>query len=371
MNGEFTHGFVVNRNEDFQERYFGWPSVVCLESGRILVGASGPRKYHADGLGKTSLFISDDNGAHFSAPMIVNDSPLDDRDVGLVSLGGERVLMSWFTAATAYRIDGQIPWMTKEDHEQLVRDSARQTAERIARYQGSWIRVSEDGGMTWGEAHRAPVSAPHGPIRLRSGRIVYVGAVFGADGREPRGQIAAASSTDDGKSWELLGAIPFPKALENCGVCEPHAVERTDGSLLAMIRVEGDGIKGLYRSVSTDGGATWSQAVPTGIEGLPAHLLRCSNGAIVLSYGWRSAPYGERARVSYDDGETWGEEIVLRDDGESWDLGYPSTAECRDGSMLTVYYQEPCAVEESKRFRNEDIKSIQFTKWRIREEAQK
>ena len=58
MNGEFTHGFVVNRNEDFQERYFGWPSVVCLESGRILVGASGPRKYHADGLGKTSLFIS-------------------------------------------------------------------------------------------------------------------------------------------------------------------------------------------------------------------------------------------------------------------------------------------------------------------------
>ena len=101
MNGEFTHGFVVNRNEDFQERYFGWPSVVCLESGRILVGASGPRKYHADGLGKTSLFISDDNGAHFSAPMIVNDSPLDDRDVGLVSLGGERVLMSWFTAATA------------------------------------------------------------------------------------------------------------------------------------------------------------------------------------------------------------------------------------------------------------------------------
>lgn len=368
MNSEFSHGFVVNRNEDFQERYFGWPSVVCLESGRILVGASGPRKYHADGLGKTSLFISDDNGAHFSAPMIVNDSPLDDRDVGLVSLGGERVLMSWFTAATAYRIDGQIPWMTKEDHEQLVRDSARQTAERIARYQGSWIRVSENGGMTWGEAHRAPVSAPHGPIRLRSGRIVYVGAVFGADGREPRGQIAAASSTDDGKSWELLGAIPFPETLGNCGVCEPHAVERTDGSLLAMIRVEGDGIKGLYRSVSTDGGATWSQAAPTGIEGLPAHLLRCSNGAIVLSYGWRSAPYGERVRVSYDDGETWGEEIVLRDDGESWDLGYPSTAECRDGSMFTVYYQEPQAVEESKRFRSEDIKSIQFTKWHMRKE---
>lgn len=51
-------------------------------------------------------------------------------------------------------------------------------------------------------------------------------------------------------------------------------------------------------------------------------------------------------------------EIVLRADGKNWDLGYPATAECADGSLLTVYYQ---ALPQ-------DInRSILYTKWRIEE----
>ena len=48
---------------------------------------------------------------------------------------------------------------------------------------------------------------------------------------------------------------------------------------------------------------------------------------------------GIRAVVSCDNGETWGEEIVLTDDATHIDLGYPSTVERDDGSLLTVYYR--------------------------------
>ena len=73
--------------------------------------------------------------------------------------------------------------------------------------------------------------------------------------------------------------------------------------------------------------------------GSPPHLLRHSSGAVVVTYGYRQAPFGQRARVSLDDGRTWGEELTLRDDGVSGDLGYPSSVELSDGSILTVYYQ--------------------------------
>ena len=56
------------------------------------------------------------------------------------------------------------------------------------------------------------------------------------------------------------------------------------------------------------------------------------------SYGYRLPPFGLRARLSEDDGRTWGREIVLREDGGSWDLGYPRVVERAPGELLTVYY---------------------------------
>jgi hypothetical protein len=44
--------------------------------------------------------------------------------------------------------------------------------------------------------------------------------------------------------------------------------------------------------------------------------------------------------VSEDQGATWKieQEIVLRDDGGSRDLGYPSSVQLADGTLVTVYY---------------------------------
>jgi hypothetical protein len=57
-------------------------------------------------------------------------------------------------------------------------------------------------------------------------------------------------------------------------------------------------------------------------------------------YGYRHKPYGIRARIL--DAEctnaATAEEIVLRDDGGSGDIGYPWAAMMKDGRALVAYY---------------------------------
>jgi Neuraminidase (sialidase) len=119
-------------------------------------------------------------------------------------------------------------------------------------------------------------------------------------------------------------------------------VELASGKLLAMIRNEPKDRTQcfLLQSESTDGGKTWSAPRSTGIWGYPPHLIQLKNGWVLASYGYRREPFGERACVSRDEGKTWdvANEILLNG-APSPDLGYPSTVQLDDGSLLTVYYQ--------------------------------
>jgi hypothetical protein len=47
-----------------------------------------------------------------------------------------------------------------------------------------------------------------------------------------------------------------------------------------------------------------------------------------------------QARLSADAGKTWSEPILISDDGTSGDLGYPSTVQLDDGSLVTVWYEQ-------------------------------
>ena len=108
----------------------------------------------------------------------------------------------------------------------------------------------------------------------------------------------------------------------------------------------------LWTFRSEDGGATWTTPEPTAIVGKPPHLTVLRDGRLLLSYGYRFAPYGIRACISTDGGCTWDhdDEIILREDGVNDDLGYPQSVECSDGSILTVYYQVKCSGEMPKIF---------------------
>jgi hypothetical protein len=62
------------------------------------------------------------------------------------------------------------------------------------------------------------------------------------------------------------------------------------------------------------------------------------DGRLALIYGYRSPPYGIRARLSNDAGLTWSKELVLRNDAGCWDLGYPRSVQRADGKIVSAYY---------------------------------
>jgi hypothetical protein len=90
--------------------------------------------------------------------------------------------------------------------------------------------------------------------------------------------------------------------------------------------------------VSLDGGRTWRFLSRVNDWGAPGDIVERSDGRLVCVYGYRIPPQGVRYRVSEDGGRTWGSEVILRDDGGSWDLGYPRVIEHERGKLLTVYY---------------------------------
>ncbi len=347
--------------------YCGWPSVAKDDSGVLYAVFSGNRFSHVCPFGRTHLCKSYDEGKTWSNPIIVNDTPLDDRDAGIICLGGEKMLVSWFVHPAEVYVnqykDGIIGG-ARDEAEKLYLEGALKSMEKYIGQKplsGAFVRVSEDGGNTWGEAVKQPVSAPHGPIRLADGSLFYVGTAMYTD--ELDGNATAVyKSFDDGKTWEFLSEISEARR-GSCGYYEPHAVELPGGRILVAIRVQNHNIYkepfSVVTTYSDDGGKTWSSLYDTGFEGSPPHFLLHSSGALICVVGRRKEPYGERAYVSYNGGETWEDEYILSVAADG-DLGYPASVELSDGSIFTLYYQRHAEDCDSKN------RSVLYTKWSLK-----
>ncbi len=359
------HG-IVNRSADTFFKYHGWPSIAIDTDGVLYVVNSGFRVSHVCPFGKTSMYKSFDGGKTWSIPMVINDTYLDDRDAGILFLGGKKLLVTWFShPAKAYMkeyADGiRKTWSGSAG----VLDAYPTIPEEFAAG-GSFVRLSNDSGYTWGETIKVPVSSPHGPNVLKNGNIVYLGKAMYTDA-EPRGAVAAYGSSDGGHTWARLGGVPIPDGLSVDNFHEPHVLELDDGRLLGMIRAQGSGVgcggQGtysgftMYATTSNDGGKTWSMPKSLGVSGSPPHLLKHLSGAIICSFARREEPYSERALVSYDGGETWADEYILHETVPG-DIGYPASAELPNGEVITVYYQ--------RAFENESFTSILYTKWSLK-----
>lgn len=333
--------------------YCGWPTVAKGKDG-IYVAFSGNRIGHVCPFGKNLLVKSTDDGNTWSAPQIVNDTVLDDRDAGiLVKKDGTKIL-TFFNHSSSFYFDNysEFARTIRPEYHPLA-DAALRVWEKIDKNLlegGSYIK-----NLNTGEVIKSPVTSPHGPIELPDGKLLFVGKEFHTDNLK-KGAIYAC--VFDGTSWDILSEISMPVPLNL--VHEPHAILLKDGSILAAFRVHydnGNGFSGMtvYFSKSTDGGKTWCTPYPSGFNGSPPHFLRHSSGAIILSYARRELPYYECARISLDECETWSEEYILSYSKEN-DIGYPSTVELSDGSLLTVYYQ---------RYKDDKHTSVLGTRWKI------
>jgi len=158
-----------------------------------------------------------------------------------------------------------------------------------------------------------------------------------------------ARTTDGGQTFQFVSWLTDEKSIRVRSVM-PSAVRTSQSRLVSITRRKlrnDDTLKysnWIEASVSTDNGASWrylSKVADTdrGEEnGSPPALVRLRDGWLAVAYGYRSYPLGIRARISEDDGKTWSDEIVLRDDGGTWDLGYPRMMQRPDGKLVTIYY---------------------------------
>ncbi|MBL9084815.1 MAG: exo-alpha-sialidase [Planctomycetales bacterium] len=204
----------------------------------------------------------------------------------------------------------------------------------------NWVCRSTDGGKTWTQ-HKSFVEAesgwtpyiPFGDIWAGEDGALhascYGGKLLTPDKNYKTDGYRAwhFSSDDDGQTWRNVSVIG---AKHNETDIFPLGGKRW----LAAARI--DAIE-LFRS--DDDGATWQgpQRV-TGRNEINAHLMRLADGRLLLSYGCRVKDrYGVLAKLSSDDGQTWGPPIRLVHSLES-DCGYPSSVQRADGRIVTAYY---------------------------------
>lgn len=345
---------VICKNDDSLFGYFAWPSVTRLPDGRLAMVASGFRLEHVCPFGKGVIAYSDDEGQSWSPPTVIMDTPLDDRDCGITCFGDKKVIVTSFNNTTDMQRKFNEPRRNSPSPQEQAKfnliDAYLKYVDSLGvqeKYLGSTYRISEDGGRSFGPVCRFPVTAPHGPCRLADGSLLYVGRHFSeddsfGDGSEPF--IECWRLDESGKAEHLSSIENISDSFGLLMSCEPHAIQLPDGRIIVHIRVQryGQGNRfTIYQSESMDGGKTFSKPwqVLGNLGGSPAHLLLHSSGVLISTYGYREAPYGIRAMFSRDGGRTWDTDYVLDADGQSGDLGYPATVERKDGSLLTVYYE--------------------------------
>lgn len=338
-------------------RYIGWPTITVTKTGELLAVFSGDRTAHVCPWGKVQMVRSKDGGKTWSAPATISDSPLDDRDAGIIETKKGTLVVSWFTSLAFTRRNSVKPsWKAHAD---------KLDAETRKKWLGNFVCRSSDGGKTWSEPIDSLVSAPHGPIQLARGDLIYVGKYQKVGAATPSSVstsklLAAALSKDDGKSWAIAGYISVPENVKPGADAfhEGHVVEASPGKLVAMYRHHGKpGRYYLWQTESGDGGKTWTPLHQTKIWGYPPHLIRLKDGRLLVSYGRRKPPFSERACISRDGGKTWDvkNEITLCA-ARNADLGYPASVQLKDGSIVTVFYQVDKAREKT---------CLMATRWRL------
>ena len=201
---------------------------------------------------------------------------------------------------------------------------------------------SYDRGRTWAGPYRLPNFGAPG-IAPRTDYIVNGVSdcmifLTAAKSDAEEGRPLCARTTDGGKTWTRISWIgPEPRGFS----IMPASVRLSTTEILVATRHREGPRRWIQAYLSTDDGASWSELstpVPDAGIGNPPAMIRLADGRICLMYGFRGEPYSIRATLSADNGRTWGDEILLRADGSSRDIGYVRAVQRPDGKVVVVYY---------------------------------
>jgi len=300
-----------------------FPVALRLKDGRIaavLRGGAG----HLGIKGRLDIVFSQDEGKTWSQPIIVNDSPLDDRNPALgQAANGDLIVGFWRTATY---------------------DEKGRYNPKLDKPTNTWVTRSTDGGKTWSDPRELDVSdigwgSPYGKmLRMPDGALLM--AVYGGPQRPPGQQHARREdhsyiyrSRDQGKSWSRYAECSHGGQFN-----ETALVRLSSGKMLAAMRSRRGGQ--VWLTESNDDGHTWNepkQITPNSVH--PADMVLLPDGRVLMTTGYRVGPYGVRGLIGDAKGHfDWEQRFLLVNDGIGGDCGYPSSVVLQDGRVLTLYY---------------------------------
>ena len=341
-----------------EHSYLAHPHLVRSREELLLVCNWAPRRPFVlhppeDPLYHNLLLRSGDEGRTWSAPVVAPGYGWSGVEcAGLTDLGHGRVLLNqwrfdWLTLPEARKradpSDIVFPEQLAAAHlSSSEHDASGLTvagAERLmpwARGPGrAWVHLSADGGRTWCQSVELGTAPFAGGYGMRGGVVLPDGTIVLPLCDIPAYQrVFVLRSQDGGATW--ASAIPAA-ALPDRWFEEPAPVLLSSGRILLLLRENRS--KSLWRTWSDDGGRSWAEPAPAGIDGYPAHLCHLPDGRLLCTYGFRRPPYAIRAAVSADGGMTWPmrDLVEIRTGLPSKDLGYPCTVPSADG-LVTVHY---------------------------------
>lgn len=201
------------------------------------------------------------------------------------------------------------------------------------------FRYSDDDGQTWSADRELPemsgVLPRNAPIILNDGTL----AVPMSGEREGAFGGFLLCTRDNGSTWTRSGFIK--------GGSQPTVIQRSDGSLLALLRSEPK----ILRSESFDQGKTWTPIKKTNIRCPESGIAmtRLANGHLLLVFN--NSPNDDRTPLniirSTDEGRTWSD---LRTVEADWgEYSYPCIIQDDRGTVHLTYT-----------FRRYAIKHVEF-----------
>ena len=207
----------------------------------------------------------------------------------------------------------------------------------------SWVLRSSDSGRTWKKREEFPTPEagwteyiPFGDIWVGDDGALHTSCYHGhykdpaTTFKMDRWRSWHFRSDDDGHTWKAVSIIG-PSHNET------DIFPLGGKSWLAAARITS---MELFRS--DDNGETWDEPRSvTERNEINGHLTRLHDGRLLLSYGVRV--HGQRgvcAKLSSDDGRTWGKPIRLAHTAGDADCGYPSSVQRADGKIVTAWYSK-------------------------------
>ena len=220
-------------------------------------------------------------------------------------------------------------------------------------------RLSRDGGRTWGPTVLVPMENLPSLTGIQStmvrpdGRMLMF--MFSVEPDNTRRRPLVYGSANEGREFRFMNYIvpeedPWGNAdgdYDDPSVAfvghrwfYPRGYMLSSGRIICVIRCQRDPTGVMWSELysSDDGGRTWGFLSRINDFGAPSSLVVMPDDRVVALYGYRLAPQGIRARVSEDGGKTWGRELIIRDDGGSWDLGYPNVWHVEGSTVGALYY---------------------------------